>query len=110
MRFHTFLSALPVTAIALFLAAACSSEPEAQDPSVYPQPYPQPYGQQTAYPQPTTTATTAGFGIPCQSDAGCGTHRCNLTTQTCAFPCGGPQDCATGATCSLGVCLPGATQ
>lgn len=117
----------------LILLAACSSEPEAQDPSSVQAGYGQTgYGQsgysqpgygQSGYSQPgyaqpaaTTTATTTAtapaagaIAFPCQNDAGCGTHKCNTTSQTCVFPCGGAQDCQTGYACTMGVCLPGGT-
>jgi len=78
-----------------------------------PQPYPQPYstvpgpGTPPA-PQPTTPASP--LALPCQSDVVCGTHKCNLQSGRCAFPCGGPQDCASGMGCLSGLCVPGAPQ
>jgi hypothetical protein len=67
---------------------------------------PQPgYGQ----PQPTATATQANpLALPCQSDITCGTHKCNLQTGRCAFPCASVQDCAAGMGCMNGLCIPGA--
>ena len=36
----------------------------------------------------------------------CGTHKCNLQTQKCSFPCAAPTDCMAGFTCMAGVCQP----
>ena len=123
------LSLIALTVAASILSAACSKDDEAQDPSdvqpgygQYPQQqgqYPQQQGQypqQQPYPQQpaaTTTAPAAAspLALPCQSDGGvCGTHKCNLQTQKCSFPCAAPTDCMAGFTCMAGVCLPGATQ
>ena len=116
------------------IAASCSSEPEPQ--SAANQGYGAGYSQQTGYPQQsgypqqgtygqlgyptaTTTATAPAtatapspslVNIPCQADSGCGTHKCNLTTQTCILPCAGNQDCAAGTACTMGVCIPGMGQ
>lgn len=126
-------SSLIATALATSLSiVGCSSEPPVQDPSAVQGGYSQQgygqqgygqqgYGQQgysqpgyttpAATPTATATGTTANpFGLPCQADSGCGTHRCNLTTHTCAFPCVGPQECVAGATCTMGVCVPGLSQ
>lgn len=75
----------------------------------------QPYGQQ---PQPAATATTpppSPLALPCQNDLVCGTHKCNLSTGRCAFPCGSDADCAAGFTCMgpgqpTAICIPGAPQ
>lgn len=119
------------------LVVACDREPE--DPSAVdgqfgqpgygqpgygqPQPgygQPQPgygqpgYGQpQPGYgapPQPTATqAPPSPLALPCQSDITCGTHKCNLQTGRCAFPCANAQtDCAAGMGCMSGICVPGA--
>jgi hypothetical protein len=119
------LSLVALSVTASFLTAACGGD-EAQDPSdVQPGQYGQPgqpgqygqpgYGQpQPGYtaPPPAQTAPAAGaaspLALPCQSDGGiCGTHKCNLTTQKCSFPCAAPTDCMAGFTCMAGVCLPG---
>ena len=84
----------------------------------YPQPgYPQPgqpgYPQpgQPGYPQPTATAPPSPLALPCQNDFTCGTHKCNLATGRCAFPCANAQtDCAAGMGCAAGLCVPGAPQ
>jgi hypothetical protein len=49
------------------------------------------------------------MGFPCAGDGGvCGTHRCNLAAQRCAFPCNGPVDCMGGFGCVAGACVFGA--
>ncbi|MBL8608836.1 MAG: hypothetical protein JNL38_16040 [Myxococcales bacterium] len=79
--------------------------------TAYPPPtntaYPPPTN--TAYPPPTATATMSPPGplaLPCQNDAACFTHRCNMQYQKCAAPCQGPQDCNPGNNCMMGVCAP----
>ena len=119
------LSLIALTVAASLLTAACSKDEDVQDPSdVQPgyQQYPQQPGQypqqqypQQPYPQqpaPAATAPAASpLALPCQSDGGvCGTHKCNLQTQRCSFPCAAPTDCMEGFTCMAGVCLPGTTQ
>jgi hypothetical protein len=82
-------------------------------PGAYPQPYPQPGAYpQPGYGQPTPTGTTSQPGplalVPCQSDASCGTHRCNMQVGRCVFPCqNAAMDCAAGLGCMAGVCVPG---
>ncbi|MEZ4438097.1 MAG: hypothetical protein R3B72_03365 [Polyangiaceae bacterium] len=80
----------------------------------YPQPgYPQPGYPQPGYPQPTATQTAAPspLALPCQNDFTCGTHKCNLQTGRCAFPCANSAtDCAAGMGCAAGLCVPGAPQ
>lgn len=77
-----------------------------------PQPgYPQPGYPQPGYPQPqpTQTAAPSPLALPCQSDITCGTHKCNLQTGRCSFPCANSQiDCAAGMGCIGGLCVPGA--
>ena len=106
------------------LAAACTEGRTAQDPSQQQQPYDpnNPYAQQGQYPQgqypqqqpqPTATAPASPLAIPCQNDLICGTHKCNLTTQRCSFPCAANTDCASGFTCMgaggpTALCVPGA--
>ena len=64
------------------------------------------YGQPAS--QPTAPAAAPNpFAPPCQSDAVCGTYKCNLQTQRCAIPCTGPADCMQGTSCMVGVCVPG---
>ncbi|MBK8252462.1 MAG: hypothetical protein IPK82_07305 [Polyangiaceae bacterium] len=102
--------------------------PQGQYPQQYPQQgaYPQQYPQQGPYPQgqgqpgpgqyspqATATAPASPLALPCQNDLICGTHKCNLTTQRCAFPCAANTDCAAGFTCmgaggATAVCIPGA--
>ena len=117
------------------LAVACEPR-DAEDPTDYSQPtgydqygnpiygqpgygqpqpgygQPQPgYGQpQPGYGQPTATAAPPSpLALPCQNDFTCGTHKCNLQTGRCAFPCGNATtDCAAGMGCMAGLCVPGA--
>lgn len=110
MKKHV-LSLVALAFGASFLTAACSSEPEPQDPSMVPTAYPP--ATYTAPPPAATPAPAAAspLALPCQSDGGiCGTHKCNLTTQKCSFPCAGIQDCMAGMNCMAGICLPGAPQ
>lgn len=109
---------LVVLAIAAaFTVSACGGDdPPPQDPSMQPG-----YGYNTppagTYTAPPPAAPPANTGVaanplalPCQADVGlCGTHKCNMTTQHCAFPCTGPQDCMAGTNCMAGICLPGGT-
>lgn len=111
-------------------------QPSAYDPNAYAQqnPYGQPgmQGQPGAYPQgtapqqgypsspgqlpqnqPAAAAPASPLALPCQNDLICGTHKCNLTTQRCAFPCTANTDCAAGFTCMgaggpTALCVPGA--
>ena len=89
--------------LAAVLAFGCERQ-EAEDPSGYGQQQPG-YGQQQPQPQ---GAQPSPLALPCQSDVTCGTHRCNLQTGRCAFPCGAPADCAAGMGCMSGLCVPGA--
>ena len=99
-------------------------------PNPYAQPYPQqqPYGQpypqqqpgygapgpgQYPQAQPAATAPASPLAIPCQNDLICGTHKCNLQAQRCAFPCAANTDCASGFSCMgaggpTALCVPGA--
>jgi hypothetical protein len=71
----------------------------------YGQPAAPGYGQPAA---PAPAAPPSPFAAPCQSDLICGTHKCNIQTQRCAFPCANAAtDCAPGMACTAGVCLPG---
>lgn len=109
------LAGLAVAAVVT--AGACGGDdPPPQDPSMvqpgYTQPgYTQPTPVYTAPPGQTAPPAAANpLAPPCQADGGlCGTHKCNLTTQHCAFPCTGPQDCMAGTSCMVGICLPGGT-
>ena len=44
--------------------------------------------------------------LPCTADAHCLTHRCNLATQKCAWPCQTDADCTPGNACITPTCLP----
>jgi hypothetical protein len=58
-------------------------------------------------PGATTTMSTPGLlALPCQSDAICGLHHCNMQYAKCAFPCQTAVDCVSN-NCVMGVCLPG---
>ncbi len=106
-------------------------QPYGQPYGTQPQPYgtaappaygtaPPPYG--TAAPPPYGTAPppatappapASPLALPCQSDATCGTHKCNMQIGKCAFPCRPGQsqvDCVAGMGCMAGVCVPGAPQ
>ncbi|MCC6526710.1 MAG: hypothetical protein IT373_28945 [Polyangiaceae bacterium] len=76
----------------------------------YPQQgYPQQGYPQQGYPQQPPPATGGNpLAPPCQADAGCLTHRCNLQMQKCAMPCGSAADCQPGNGCVAGACIPGA--
>jgi len=67
------------------------------------------YGQPPPAPAPAAPAAPPSpLAAPCQSDLICGTHKCNIQTQRCAFPCANAAtDCAPGMACTGGVCLPG---
>lgn len=70
------------------------------------------YGQQPAQPQ---TPPPSPLALPCQNDLICGTHKCNMATGRCAFPCGSNADCAPGLAClgaggPTAICAPGAPQ
>lgn len=93
-------------------------------PAPYGQPQ-QPYGQpapgqyqqpgQPAPGQPAPAAAPSPLALPCQSDMTCGTHKCNLTTGRCAFPCAANTDCAAGFSCMgaggpAAICVPGGGQ
>src|SRR5689334_19538978 len=107
--------------------------PYQQQPQQYPagqQPYPaqqQPYPpqqpgyppQQPGYPpqqQPTypatpgpsggTTSPPPGVKFPCQTDAQCLSHRCNVQLGNCSFPCQSNDDCQPGFQCVAPACVP----
>ena len=73
----------------------------------------QPAPAQPAPAQPAPTAaplsTPGPLAFPCQSDAQCTLHRCNMQFQKCAFPCQTDNDCNPGNKCNaaVGTCLPG---
>jgi len=86
------------------------------------QPYGQPppagygqpgYGQQTGYgQQQAPAAPPSPLALPCQNDSICGTHKCNLQSGRCAFPCASNNDCAQGLSClgaggPTAICVPG---
>ncbi len=107
-------------------ATSPSANPQGQyPPGQYPQgQYQQPQGQypqqqypQQQYPQqqqptPTPAPTEGQMAVPgplafqCSADSACGTHRCNMQYQKCAFPCQSAVDCVQGNNCMMGVCAP----
>jgi hypothetical protein len=117
---------------ALPLACKQDEQPPAQPPPVYQQPYPaQPTAQPTAMapapvatqpapvataaqPMPTAAVPAASgalsqpspMALPCTSDAGCLTHRCNTQFGKCAWPCQSDNDCNPGNHCMAGACVP----
>jgi hypothetical protein len=46
------------------------------------------------------------LALPCQSDAQCLTHRCNIAAGKCAWPCQSDNDCMPGNSCIAPTCLP----
>ena len=94
-------------------------QPYPQQGQPYPQ-QPQPYPQQGQpvpgpQPQPTAVAPASPLALPCQNDLICGTHKCNLQSQRCSFPCAANTDCASGFSCMgaggpTAICVPGAGQ
>lgn len=86
--------------------------PTAQPQPGYAQPAPTGYAPvPTAAPVATAPAAGAGMnpspqGIPCSTDAQCGTHKCNTALGKCSFPCVSAADCASGAQCAAMFCVP----
>jgi len=79
----------------------------------YPQQQGAPAPGQYPGPQAASSAPASPLALPCQNDLICGTHKCNLTTQRCAFPCTANTECAAGFTCMgaggpTALCVPGA--
>jgi hypothetical protein len=72
---------------------------------------PQPPAPTATAPAPAPAQPTAPanpLALPCQSDATCGTFKCNLQTQRCAMPCANATtDCQPGLACMMGACVPG---
>jgi hypothetical protein len=67
--------------------------------------------------QPGAPAQAASpLALPCQNDLICGTHKCNMQTGRCSFPCATNTDCQGGFSCNTALgpaalCVPGgATQ
>jgi hypothetical protein len=56
---------------------------------------------------PVGTLSQPGpFATPCQTDAPCLTHHCNIAAGKCAFPCQTDNDCMPGNRCIAPACLP----
>ncbi len=61
----------------------------------------------TPAPAPAGTLSQPGpFATPCQTDAPCLTHHCNIAAGKCAFPCQTDNDCMPGNRCIAPACLP----
>ncbi|HVY47589.1 MAG TPA: hypothetical protein VHB21_16985 [Minicystis sp.] len=130
-------SALCAVGFIALVASACTRGRGADDPSSQQGPQPgqgqlgqpgmaqpgQPGGVQPGQPgygqpgQPgAPAATPSPLALPCQNDLICGTHKCNLQTGRCSFPCATNADCQGGFTCNTALgaaalCVPGgATQ
>ena len=134
----TLASVALAAGLVVVLVPGCSRGRDAEDASEYQQgqpppgqyggqPYggqPQPgYGQQAPppgygqpAPAPGQAAPASGqpspFALPCQTDATCGTHKCNVQAQKCAWPCASNVDCAAGFSCMgaggpTAMCIPG---
>ena len=46
------------------------------------------------------------LALPCQGDAQCLTHHCNIAAGKCAWPCQTDNDCMPGNRCIAPTCLP----
>jgi len=46
------------------------------------------------------------LALPCQTDAQCLTHRCNVAAGKCAWPCQADTDCNPGNRCLPPMCIP----
>jgi hypothetical protein len=133
----TLASVALAAGLVIALVPACSRGRDAEDASEYqqgqpqgqPGQYQQPgygqqqpgYGQQPppagyGQPAPGQAAPASGqpspFALPCQTDVTCGTHKCNVAAQKCAWPCASNADCAAGFSCMgaggpTAMCIPG---
>lgn len=73
------------------------------------QQYPQQQYPQQQYPAAAPSATMskpADYAFPCQSDAQCVAHRCNVAAGKCAWPCQTNADCQPGFQCLSPQCVP----
>lgn len=129
------LTTLSIAALGLMISATACKKEEEQPPAQYPppqqyppqptQPTPQPYPptgpaqpvpatqQPTPAPtgQPNPNSGTNPLAFPCQSDAQCLTHKCNVALGRCAWPCQSDADCVAGNQCVAPACVPaGAVQ
>lgn len=68
---------------------------------------PPPAGAGTAPAGTGTGSQPAPMAFPCQSDATCGLHKCNMQAGRCSWPCQSNEDCQAGATCMTPFCMPG---
>ena len=53
-----------------------------------------------------TLSQPSPLALPCQSDAQCLTHHCNVPAGKCAWPCQSDNDCVPGNRCIAPTCLP----
>ncbi len=103
----SFLRSYVTSAISLGLAlSACGGDPPPPPntaANTAPSPAPPATVPSAPAPQPgapgPAMAAPGAFATPCQSDAQCGTHKCNGTYGKCAFPCQTQADCNGGAAC-----------
>ena len=116
-----------VTFVLAIVAACGSSPPKPAEPEPAPleipplppqkEPEPRPVpreavtvGGQVADPDGPLT-TPGPLALPCNTDAECMTHRCNMRFAKCTFPCKTDRDCIAGATCytqggAMATCVP----
>jgi hypothetical protein len=65
------------------------------------------YGQQPPPPQGAgATSQPSDMAFPCQNDATCLSHRCNMQVGKCAWPCQTANDCQPGFQCVAPACVP----
>jgi hypothetical protein len=71
------------------------------------QPVPQPTAPMPTAPSTATMSVPGPLAFPCQNDAACGLHHCNMQYQKCTFPCANADvDCVPGNSCLGGLCVP----
>jgi hypothetical protein len=51
-------------------------------------------------------STPAPMAFPCNADATCLSHRCNVQAGRCAWPCQTNNDCNPGFQCVAPACIP----
>lgn len=99
-------------AATLVLCVGCGKSndpPPAQPfaPASGPAPAPAVVGPAAAVATPAATLSQPSpFALPCQTDAQCLTHRCNVGAGKCAWPCQSDGDCMPGNACIAPTCLP----
>lgn len=115
-----------IVAFVILAACASSAPPKAAEPEPAPLVIPPLPPQKEAEPRPAPreAVTVGGFvepdgplttpgalALPCNTDAECMTHRCNMRFAKCAFPCKTDRDCIAGSTCytqggAMATCIP----